>query len=303
MAVMSPLGDRLYLAFDHDVVALNSTTFDETARVRFDGPVIAMATTPSGDRVFVATEHSRDIAVLDRYSGERTDEVRLPGNAKELRMDPLGRLLLVRPDTGDSVWVISIGHNRLAATLPTSWRTDLPNVAPEGSVATVPDKDVHFTMPGQAKPRIIVRDGAAEQWLFVYWNGFRPRAPGLDQPVVFAVDTMSFSSPVRDSAPPLPPARVDTVGAARPAPVQVDTAHATLASVWTVQLAAVLSEERAKEIARGVRVDGMQPRVVVSSTEGARIYRVVIGPFSTKVEADRVGRQSGRSYWVFEGVP
>lgn len=300
--LMSPLGDRLYLAFGRDVAALNATTLDEVGRVTFDAPVTSLITSPSGDRVFVVTEGSRDIDLIDRYSGERTESIRLPGFPRELRMDPFGRLLLARPDSGDSVWVINVGSNKLVATLPTVWRADLPNVAPEGSVATIPNRDVHFTLPGQAKPRIIVRDGAAEIWHFVFWNGFRPRAAGLDQPVVFPVDTMSFASPVRDTAI-LVPARPDTQ-AARPPAVSVDSSPRPAApSQWSVQLAAVLSEERAREIARSVRVTGAQPRVVTSSVDGSRVYRVVLGPYATKLEADRVGKLSGRAYWVFEGVP
>lgn len=302
-AVMSPLGDRMYLAYGRDVVALNASTFDETGRATFESPVVALATTPSGDRLYIATEQSRRIAILDRYSGEHNDEVTIPGPARELRMDPFGRLLLARPDSGDSVWVIGVGDNRLQATLPTAWRTDLPNVAPEGSVATVPGRDVHFTIPGQAKPRIIVRDGGAELWHFVFWNGFRPRAAGLDQPVVFPVDTAGFEPTPRDSAPAPAPVRVDSQ-AARPAPLPVDTAHAPPPPVqWTVQVAAVLSEERAREVARGTRVEGQSARVVVSTTDGARIYRVVLGPFASKGEAERIGRLSGRNFWVFEGVP
>jgi cell division septation protein DedD len=301
--VMSPLGDRLYLAIGRDVVALNANTFDEAGRAQFDGPVIALTTTPSGDRVFVATERSRDIAILDRYSGERTDEVRLPRRAKELRIDPLGRLLLARPDTGDSVWVINVGTNRIIATMPTAWRADLPTVGPDGAVATVSGRDVLFTIPGQRKPRIIVRDGANEIWHFVFWNGFRPRAAGLDQPVVFPVDTY-YVAPTNDSLASPVPVSIDTQ-ATRPQVVPADTTIRTppVSSVWSVQVAAVLSEERAREIARTIRVDGVAPRVVVSAVDGARVYRVVMGPFSTRAEADRIGRQSGRDYWVFEGIP
>ena len=116
---------------------------------------------------------------------------------RDLRIDPLGRLLLARPDTGDSVWVIDVGTNRRVTTLATPWRDDLPNVAPDGAVATASGRDVHFTVPGHDRPRIIVRDGAQEIWHFVFWNGFRPRAPGLDLPVVFPVDTLYYA----DSGP------------------------------------------------------------------------------------------------------
>ena len=302
-AVVSPLGDRLYLAFDRELAALNTSTFEETARVRFDAPVIALTTTPSGDRVFVATERSNEIAILDRYSGERSESVRLPRAAKDLRIDPLGRLLLARPDTGDSVWVIDVGTNRVVTTLPTAWRLDLPNVGPDGAVATISGRDVHFTVPGHDKPRIIVRGGANEIWHFVFWNGFRPRAPGLDLPVVFPVDTLYYTEPADSLATPVP-APVESL-APRPQVVPADSANRTppMTRLWSVQVAAVLSEDRAREIARTIRVDGAQPRVIVSAVDGARVYRVVMGPFSTRDEADRVGRLSGRDYWVFEGVP
>ena len=303
-AAMSPLGDRLYLAIGRDVLSLNVSTFDETGRVQFDGGVTALTTTPSGDRVFVATEGSRDIAILDRYSGERTDEVRVPRAVKELRIDPLGRLLLARPDSGDSVWVINVGTNRIIATLPTAWRADLPSVVADGAVATIPGRDVLFTIPGQPKPRIIVRDGANEVWHFVFWNGFRPRASGLDQPVVFPVDTTYYVAPANDSLAPPVSVSIDT-SASRPQVVPADTTSRTpqASTVWSVQLAAVLSEERAREIARTIRVDGIAPRVVASAVDGTRVYRVVMGPFSSRAEADRIGRQSGRDYWVFEGIP
>lgn len=303
LTVMSPLGDRIYLAFGREVAALNTNTFEEAARVTFDEPVIALTTTPSGDRVFVATETARTIEILDRYSGERTDAVRLPGHARDLRMDPLGRLLLARPDTGDSAWVINVGTNRIIATLPTAWRSDLPNVAHDGAVATVSGRDVQFTIPGQPKPRIIIRDGASEIWHFVFWNGFRPRAPGLDQPVVFPVDTLFYVEPVPDSGVVAPPVLPDTL-VPRPQVISADTVERAPAStVWSVQVAAVLSEDRAREIARTIRVDGVTPRVVVADVDGAKVYRVVMGPFSSKAEADRIGRQSGRDYWVFGGVP
>ena len=81
---------------------------------------------------------------------------KLPHSVRDLRIDPLGRLLLARPDTGELVWVIDVVTNRLVTTLPTPWRADLPNVAPDGSVATASGRDVHFTVPGHDRPRIIV---------------------------------------------------------------------------------------------------------------------------------------------------
>lgn len=306
-AAMSPLGDRMYLSYGGDLVSLDARTFTEIARVQFDGEIGAMVTTPSGDRVFVASRGDPRIAILDRYSGEQTVGITMPGPVRELRVDPIGRLLLARPDSGDSVWVVSIGTNQLVATLPTVWRDDLPTVAPDGSVATIPERDVHFTRPGQEKPRIIVTAGGGELWHFVAWNGFRPRAPGLDKPVVFPEDSVVYGSPVPDLSPP-PPSTTPTSPPQSPAalPDEASTTAPTTPTrrdQFSVQVAALLSEERAREVAREVRVEGLQARVVTSTTDGVRIYRVVLGPYATRAEADRAGRLSGKNYWVFEGVP
>jgi cell division protein FtsN len=70
-----------------------------------------------------------------------------------------------------------------------------------------------------------------------------------------------------------------------------------------VSFAAVLSLERAREIAATISVDGSRPRVVTGESAGTTVYRVVLGPFETREAADRVGRSSRHSYWIFEDVP
>jgi cell division protein FtsN len=42
---------------------------------------------------------------------------------------------------------------------------------------------------------------------------------------------------------------------------------------------------------------------VTSTRDGALIYRVVLGPYATREQADRVGREAHQSYWVYEGGP
>ena len=122
---------------------------------------------------------------------------------------------------------------------------------------------------------------------------------------MFPVDTLIYAEPLRDSLPTPVATPVDTTATRPVQVVPADTVSRipTATTVWSVQVAAVLSEDRAREIVRTIRVDGMPPRVVVATVDGTRVYRVVMGPFSSRAEADRVGRQSGRDYWVFEGVP
>ncbi|HSA54047.1 MAG TPA: SPOR domain-containing protein [Gemmatimonadaceae bacterium] len=311
LTAISPVGDRLYFAVGRNLV-IHDATFREVGRERFSGEITALALTPSGDRVYVAVSGAPGVEVLDRYSGERATPVALPGPARALRVDPLGRWLLARPDSGqgDSTWVISVGHGRLAATLATQWRQDLPTVAPEGAVVTVNGRNVEFRAPGQTRPRMIVREGANEFWHFVFWNGFRPRAKGLDQPVIFPQDdsgSYGFQSANRDSVPPTPALpRTEAPAPPPPAPTR-DTQPAggerNTSTGWTVSFAAMLSEPGARELARNITVDGQRARVLVTTTNGRNVYRVVLGPYATRRDAERAGRLSGRSYWVFEGLP
>ena len=50
-------------------------------------------------------------------------------------------------------------------------------------------------------------------------------------------------------------------------------------------------------------MQGQTARVVTSVTSGTAIYRVVLGPYRTRTEADQVGRASGLSYVVYPGTP
>jgi cell division septation protein DedD len=70
-----------------------------------------------------------------------------------------------------------------------------------------------------------------------------------------------------------------------------------------VSFAAVLSRERALEIAALIRVEGTPARVIEGETSGTTVYRVILGPYPTREDAERVGRASKHSFWVYEGVP
>jgi cell division septation protein DedD len=72
---------------------------------------------------------------------------------------------------------------------------------------------------------------------------------------------------------------------------------------FTVQFAALRAQDAAGEVLKEVHVSGATPRLVATTRDGVTIYRVVIGPFPTREEAERVARTSGKSYWVYEGAP
>ena len=68
-----------------------------------------------------------------------------------------------------------------------------------------------------------------------------------------------------------------------------------------VSFATVLNQPKAHEIAGGISVGGLRARVVPAQAGGTAIFRVVVGPFTTREEAERIGRASKRQYWVYEG--
>jgi len=72
---------------------------------------------------------------------------------------------------------------------------------------------------------------------------------------------------------------------------------------FTVSFAALLVADKARELASQIRVGSENARVVTAVRDGSTIYRVVLGPYTTREEAERVGRESKQSYWIYEGGP
>ena len=72
------------------------------------------------------------------------------------------------------------------------------------------------------------------------------------------------------------------------------------ANGYVVSFAAVLTPQKANEVAAEITINGSHPRVAATQSGGTAIYRVVLGPYSTREEADKVGKDSKRQYWVYE---
>jgi len=293
-AVRTQLGDRLYLSVDSGLVVLRTRTMDWAPAVPFDDPIEHIASTPSGDRVFVLHDTGTTISVVDRFRDRVTAEYELPGKARDLRVDPFGRYLLARHASGDSIWVLAIGTQRVIGALRSAWRADLPYVAYDGAIATVVGNDVVLTDGETLRATSRVTGGARDIWFPILWDGFRPRSASLDEPVRFdsiVIDSVGADTlALPDSAAPQP---------APPAPSRTPDE----AQGFIVSFAAFLAEPRAKELAARIHVGGETARVITSTRDGSTIYRVVLGPYATRDEAERAGRESGQSYWVFEGNP
>jgi hypothetical protein len=290
------VGDRLYLSAERELTGIRTRTMEKTPSITLDEPVELLAATPSGDRVFVVTKDGKAIQVVDRYRGEKVSgTIELGRVISDLRIDPLGRYLLAHSDNADSAIVVALSNNRVVGAVPTAWRADLPFVAPDGGIATAQGADVVIVDGETLRPMARARAGAADFWYPFRWTGFRPRDAALDKPVEFAGPSDSARA-ANDSMAP----RADSGAAAVPA--AQDTAPRR-SPAFTVSFAALLVPERARELAAQIKVGNENARVITAMRDGSAIYRVVLGPYPTREEAERVGRESKQSYWVYEGGP
>jgi hypothetical protein len=194
--------------------------------------------------------------------------------------------------------VIALGTNRVIGSAATTWRDDLPFVAPDGGIATAREAAVVIVDGETLRERSNVAGGAADFWFPFRWTGFRPRDARLDKPVDFSPPVDS-TRPIGDSSAPKP---IDTAAAPVTPPVTRDTATHRPTG-YTVSFAALLVADKARELAAQIKVGNENARVVTAMRDGSTIYRVVLGPYPTREEAERIGRESKQSFWVYEGGP
>jgi hypothetical protein len=287
--IRTQIGDVIYFVADRELVGLRTRTNELLRPATFPDTIIAVEASPSGDRLFVLTRGARQISIYDRFRQDVSRRIPLPGPATDLRLGPVGQYLLARSAGGDSAWIVALGTERAIGSVRTRWREDLPFIAVDGAVATVSGSDVVFIDAETLRVLRTASGGAADTWFPFRWSGFRPRAEGIDRPVDFEgvgdtpepADTVGFDE---EGPPPEPEPRRSPAG-------------------WVVSFATVLSESRAREVASQLVIGGERPRVVMTERDGVPIYRVLLGPYPSRDEAERVGRQASVPYWVYEGSP
>lgn len=331
------LSDRVFFGAHTKVIAVRTRDMTKAIELDLGDPITALAATPSGDRLFVALADDRSLRVVDRFEEKVSGKIKLPSPARALRMDALGRYVLAHAG-GDTVYVVSLADDEVVGTMFSQWRADLPFVLADGAIALASGGDVAFHAPGASSATRVIPGGAKDLWYGMRWNGFRPRAKGLDQPVEFRRSAPRDSGVTVDSGPrPIPDsgmvgvlrpasnARTTSSGvmsgtlgdapgtrsaaegavpaASSPAPGVPPGVKASTSRQFTISFTAAKSERGARSVAASLRIPGHTPRVTSAERDGVIMYRVVLGPFPTRADAERIGQASGQSFWVFEGVP
>jgi hypothetical protein len=256
-------GDLVAVASDSGVALYDPLGRRAAAFVRLADRPRALAFSPSGHRIYVARRASLGLAVIDRFERRELDGVALPGPATTVRLDPLGRWLLARPALGDSAWIVDLPIKRHTGAVATTWQTDLPAVSPDGVLLFRSGDDLVAVRPDSLRETGRVKGGAADLWVLSTWlpRGSAPAAQA-------GGDALA----------------TEAAGAEGPLYVQVSTSQNP---EWSGRLA--------DDLARA----GLAARVLPpkSPDDG---YRVVLGPYPTRAQAEAIGRKLGRPFWIYQ---
>src|SRR5437660_5186048 len=255
-------GDLVAVASDSGVTFYDPLGRHDPAFVKLTDAPRALAFSPSGHRIYVARRNMPGLAVLDRYERKELDGVAMPGPVAALRLDPLGRWLLARPAVGDSAWIVDLPIKRHTGIVPTEWKSDLPAISPDGMLIYRRGKDVVSARPDSLTEVGKATNGAADSWVLTTWL---PRG----------VPASTVSSATSDSS---------GTGAEGPLYVQVSTSQNP---EWSGHLADDLTRA------------GLAARVLPPQHPDDG-YRVVLGPYSTRAQAEATGRRLGRPFWIYQ---
>ena len=255
-------GDLVALASDSGVTFYDPLGRRDPAFVKLSDAPRALAFSPSGHRIYVARRNTPGLAVIDRYERKELDGVALPGPVAALRLDPLGRWLLARPAVGDSAWLVDLPIKRHTGIVPTEWKWDLPAISPDGMLIYRRGTDVISARPDSLTDVGKVSNAAADIWVLTTWL---PRG----------VPSSTVSSATSDSS---------GTGAEGPLYVQVSTSQNP---DWSGHLADDLTRA------------GLAARVLPPQHPDDG-YRVVLGPYATRAQAEATGRRLGRPFWIYQ---
>ncbi|HEX6105691.1 MAG TPA: SPOR domain-containing protein [Gemmatimonadales bacterium] len=264
--VTSLWGDLVAVAADSAVVLYETQGKHERRSLPVAGRARAVLFSPSGHRLYVARDRE-SLLVLDRFSGDELQEIELPGPASGLRGDAYGQWILVRPVAGDSAWVVDVGAGRYTGTVQVEWDEELPAVVPPGGLLTRRGDDiVALDLAAEGFPeRGRVEKGAKDTWLPLAWH------PSQDQEAIALTDTAALAA--------------DSLGPA--------------ASVY-LQVSSSQNPAWAEELSQKLRTAGL-PASVLKPRRSDEAYRVVLGPYATREQAEETGRRIGMPSFVVTG--
>ena len=257
------LGDLVAVAADTAIVLYSPQNKSKPRSIPVEGDARAVMFSPSGHRIYIARA-AAPLLVLDRFEGTRLREIELPGPARALRGDLYGNWLLVQPEVGDSVWVIDVGTGKYLGSTAARWTDDLPAVAPPHTLLVRRGADLVALDLSAGFPQLgRVNGGAADFWLPLAWH------PAQENELRIEADSSALAA--SDTGPARPTVYLQVSSSQNP--------------TWANELSDKLS-------AAGL------PAAVLSPRRSGEVFRVVLGPYATREQAEATGRKLGMPSFI-----
>jgi cell division septation protein DedD len=289
-------GDAVAFATDSGLVVSEDRDPQTPWFVRLRGGPAAVAFTPSGHRIYVGFKDRSELDVVDRYQRRTVKAVPLPGAAGALRMDPWGRAVLIRPGAeqgaADEFWVVSMATDRVIGRIRAGWGSDLPTVSEGGVLLVRQGRAVVARDVRTLDPLGVVRDGAADLWFVGRWK------PAMPTPAVGQQVLARASGPTPATSAATEPSQPSPAAGAAPGAGEGAASAPPADRIW-VQVSVSQNERWARDLAGELARSGYRAHVVAPQTLGAG-WRVVVGPYATRVVAESAARTLGRPYWIVE---
>jgi hypothetical protein len=258
-------GDLVAVAADTAVVLVDPLVHDRAERIPVTDHARAVAFSPSGHRLYVARREG-PVLVFNRYTNEQIGEIDLPGPARALRMGPYGRWLLVNPPAADSLWLVDLSNNRFVRSFRADWTAELPTVTNRQSLLL------------QSGGSLIVIDLSAEKMPVV------GQLKGTEKdhwiPLAWSPESGTASTP-SDSLP------------------GTTATDSTPGSDVFLQVSSSQNRAWAAELASQLSTAGLPARVL-DPRAGEEGFRVVLGPYPSREQAEAAGRRLGRPFFIYQ---
>lgn len=262
-------GDLAAVATDTALLLYQPSSDDPPQSVDVGG-AIDVEFSPSGHRVYVLAREG-ELVTVDRFSRRVRGRINLPGEGVALRAGNFGRWLLVAAAGGNSAWVVDLDADSLVGELPTIWDEQFPLLTSPNLVITADGDDVVArSLTGAGFPETgRVTDAAGDAWVSVAWG---------------PEDAPSGSAETAEAA------AADSAGT---------PADSAAGEQVFLQVSSSQNPEWAQALADKLGAAGLDASVLQPSGENTG-YRVVLGPFASREEAETAGRSLGMPYFVID---
>jgi hypothetical protein len=264
----TPWGDLLMIATDSGLVTMDPVSGNEEfLRLRRDR-ITGVAATPSAHLILIATE-AAELLLVNRFDPTSVLARRpLPGGVDEIRPDRLGRFVTLRPTAGNEVWVVHVtdlnadtGAEIPVQRLRGTWNADLPVIAADGTLLIREGNAVVAYDPETGAEAGRIADAPLGRWVTIPWD---PQPPALQMAAQSTEPRVARSEGL----------------------------------IYYAQVSSTSNQAWAEDLAQRLRAGSVEATVLLPTSIEDR-YRVVLGPFGSREQADDMGRRLGRAYFVF----